>query len=303
MHRDDIAYLISHYLGTSPRKVGDSWVMTNCPFAPKTHVGGDDKKLSFGISVSNTYHCFACGAKGHLSNFPIMLSMIGIISPSVSIDMTFFISEKTKEQRIGGRLYISKEDKEKSPPDLKLFRDFPLARRDQLSPLYLTEEDAQKWEIRYNPLEDSLLFPVFNKENQLVDVKVRKNVNGKRIFYTWGASKNTWYGSHFPLKGKYLFLVEGERDAILLHRYVDNVWASLGTPTIAMINDLPSDMKIIMFFDNDIAGETIRKKVLKHLKVSHLLSIENYDFKDPAEVIEKGDIKEAIKQHLKEYRR
>lgn len=302
MHRDDIAYLISHYLGTSPRKVGDFWVMTNCPFAPKTHAGKDDRRLSFGISVSNVYHCFTCGAKGHLSNFPIMLSMTGIIPPSVSIDMTFFISEKTKEQRIGGNLYNKKEDKKESLPDLEMFREFPLANNDQLSHLFLTEIDAQKWEIRYNPLENSLLFPVFDTKNTLVDVKVRKSVNGKRVFYSWGASKNTWYGSHFPLKGKYLFLVEGERDAILLHRYVDNVWASLGTPSIAMINSLP-DMQIIMFFDNDAGGDTIRKKVLKHLNVSHLLSIENYGYKDPAEIIEKGDIKEAIKQHIKEYRR
>ncbi len=293
---------VKRFFGTKVLVVSGKWVMTNCPFASRTHPDKDDKRFSFGLSMQG-FHCFTCGAKGSLKQFPYLLRKIGIIDNYIFFEMLRYI-DILKEYS-----GIIKEEKKKKGIEgeewQKLFYNCNYVPEEKAKKLSLTLRDVKIWDIRYFPFEEGYLFPFKNKENELLGVKVRIEGEHGRKFYYLGhnGSGKLWYGEHFPLsKDLPLFLVEGERDVILLSRYVGEgqVWGSLGQPTIQMIHNLPNDIDLILFFDNDQGGEVIRRKVLKHLKgAKRVFSIENYEVKDPALVVENNMLEEVLRKKIK----
>ncbi len=61
----DRAAIIGAALRTS-RPSGDGWLRTNCPFCP-SRLGTPDRRVAFGYQTSTGgYHCFRCGARGHI---------------------------------------------------------------------------------------------------------------------------------------------------------------------------------------------------------------------------------------------
>lgn len=315
----EIKYFIERFLKTKPYVVGNQWVMTNCPFARATHSDKDDKKFSFGISVNNAFHCFTCSEKGHIRNIPLKLWKY--FKNHEFLEMSMFIEKVVKTEhyrKLGEHFYIlDKETEEKYKEEEKnehnnteklqmFYNMYPLPEYiKEYKTLHFISEDIEKWDIRYNFLDQTILFPIFNKNKQLINVKARKQLSdGRKIFYFWcKGNKTEWYGVHLlSNKSKYLFLVEGERDAIFLSRYVENVFASMGMPTIDMINRLPLDKKIILFFDNDMTGEKITQKVLKYVASSNVYIIRDYEVKDPAEVVENNMFEQVINKSIKKVR-
>lgn len=311
---DEIKKLIVEFFKTKPYVVGNRWVMTNCPFSAATHADRDDKKFSFGISVQNGYHCFTCGEKGSIKNLP--LALWKYLKYPRFFEMSIFIDEYLKSEsfrRLGNNFYIydvAAEEEKKEHTDitnnLSVFNDMPMFPDyvKEFKTMKFIQQDVEKWNIRYNFLDNSVLFPIYNTNNQLVNVKARKYKDNKKFFYFWcKGQKDEWYGIHLlSNKSKYLFLVEGERDAILLSRYVENVVASMGMPSIEMIKRIPSNKSVVLFFDNDLAGSKISKKVIKHSILPTLYVIEDYGFKDPAEVVENNSVEEVIKKIKKIHR-
>ena len=91
--------------------------------------------------------------------------------------------------------------------------------------------------------------------------------------------------------------MEGERDAILLSRYL-TAWASLGSPTNKQIDSLASlKVKLLFFFDNDKPGEEIKRKIIRKLSgVLPLYEVTDYcGCKDPAELVEKKKVRKALR--------
>jgi 5S rRNA maturation endonuclease (ribonuclease M5) len=168
--------------------------------------------------------------------------------------------------------------------------------------LHLTPQDIIKWNIRYDASNSCLFFPVYHND-KIIAIKVRRL---PKVFYFLGSNTNfkragIWYGEQFK-KTDAIFLVEGERDAILLSRYV-TVWASFGEPTTAQLSAIRKlNRKVVLFFDNDEAGKRIRQKAKKQLlNFLPLYYVSDYcGCKDPAEIVEKGKIKKALKSIKKE---
>lgn len=297
--------LIKRFFGTKTIVVSGKWVMTNCPFAKRTHPDRDDKRFSFGMTL-NGFHCFTCGAKGSLRQFPYLLKQVGIIDDYVFYEMLKYV-EVLKDYKGFERIDIEKRSKriEGDSDWQELFMSCGHVPEDKAKILSLTLRDVKVWDIRYFPFEKGFLFPLRNKENKLIGVKVRIEGEKGRKFYYLGHNGcgKLWYGEHFPLRKDIpLFLVEGERDVILLSRYVGEgqVWGSLGQPTISMIQAIPSDVDLVLFFDNDQGGQVIKKKVLKHLRgAKRIYSIEDYEVKDPALVVEYGMLEDVLKKKIK----
>lgn len=64
---EQLMVFVRDVLGCSNVSIGAEWVRGSCPLAPWTHVGGTDRKPSFGVTLVDgrpVYNCFACGAKG-----------------------------------------------------------------------------------------------------------------------------------------------------------------------------------------------------------------------------------------------
>ena len=278
----DIEILIQRYLKNKDCKpTNTGWVMCSCPFAPWTHAGGTDVHYSFGISVANGFNCFACGQKGSLYFLPQALARY---TKSFDFDMDEFIREKASIRESGYSgietvIYLSDD----------VIEMFPYAEE----VLSLTKEDIRRWNIRYDSMANALLFPIYHN-HKLHSIKVR-NLKSK-VFWTIGQMRlkqlGNWYGEHiFEDAFKWLVLVEGERDAILLGRYIPT-WASLGNPTKVQLNRLASlrGVKLLLAYDNDKAGEEMTNKTVSTIggAVPLYRPQEWFLCKDPAEIVEKG---------------
>jgi len=289
MQTNKIKELISLFLKRPSKETGEGWVMCSCPFATWTHTGGDDSRYSFGISTSGGYNCFTCGKHGSILSLPKEIARYWHINP---LPMEEFIKE-----HIGNYTETTSEIRLTEIP-AEVIEVYPYAP----SILHLTPQDVIKWNIRYDESNSCLFFPVYH-EGKIIAIKVRKL---PKVFYFLGSNTNfkragIWYGEQFK-KTDAIFLVEGERDAILLGRYV-TVWASLGEPTTAQLSTIRKlNRKVVLFFDNDETGKRIRQKAKRQLlNFLPLYYVSNYcGCKDPAEIVEKGKIKQALKSIKKE---
>ncbi|MEM0324930.1 MAG: toprim domain-containing protein [Candidatus Aenigmatarchaeota archaeon] len=295
MDKNSIIQLITDYLNKPRYKiVGQKWVMTECPFAKITHDDKDDTHFSFGISIDNGYHCFTCGEKGKLENLPNRLKKLGI---EVPIGIKEYIQTYKNTYDLDTDIIHSQQ--EKNYLTKEVYADIPLLNETILN---ITPEDAKKFDIRYK--DNSLIFPIFDKDNNLVGVKVRFLPRG---FYYLTNSKfklyGVWYGEHLintaDKKFKdFIFLTEGERDTIFLHRFGIPAIGCLGGISVKQIDRLfEFDKKLVLCFDNDDAGrkykEIIREKFAGIRKLYHITDYKGC--KDVAEAIEKGLFKEVYK--------
>lgn len=304
MQREKIKELLK-ILKIENIKDRNNWVSASCPFArfSKEHIDGYDSNPSFGVSIGevSTFNCFTCGKRGKLALLPSMLSFL------------------FKDDLIKARDFVSKYEgykttNEKLKTVLEAIPETVLDRFTKFGKGNLgciSAESIQLWNLRYDPFENMLIFPIYDVFNRLVGVRGRYLGDRKKAKYitykfnTKGDAKacGVWYGMNFELvPNKKLFLVEGERDAILLKQVgIKNVWAAMGSPSESQcetIRNLDVDnLQIVLYTDNDSAGEQIRVYLYKRLKGhAPLFMIENhYGTKDGAEAVEKGLIYKVLK--------
>lgn len=294
-------------LGAKRIKIRNNWIMCSCIFSAD-HPKGTDNKPSFGISISNPsyYHCFTCNKKGLLYEIQPLLryynldkngSAYEIIRNKESFDFKLIEQEVPKVTGI-----VPYYQYEKYPRPKKSYLNIPV-------------ELYERWDIR----EDSeyVFIPIFDRFSRLVEVKIRRKDGGnicgskcclasdnfypdlQRINGSSAKSSGIWFGSNLINQElNYLILVEGERDAILLSQFFDNVIASMGAtitkPQLSFLSQF--DFKFILFFDNDRAGKEATSKVIKGLPYKKLYYVSEYfGFKDPAEVIENKYLEEVVK--------
>ncbi len=288
---DVLKTLATEFLGQKAKVVGDKWVMTNCPFAPWLHPDGDDKKYSFGMSITGGFHCFTCGMKGSIYDLPVLLARYTHIPQ-------FALEDFIKENFYPARECALDVVPQVECLDEQILCYYPYANE---GILHLTKADIIKWNIRFDHHRGLLLFPIY-LYGKLHCIKVRSV--DKKVFWVIGNMRlkqtGNWYGDWFKPR-RWLFLVEGERDAIFLSRYT-TAWASLGEPTKRQFEYIvaywyQAKPNVCLFFDNDDVGRRMTEKAIRCLGSNlPLWMITDYcGCKDPAEIIEKGLLKEALK--------
>ena len=288
MNKENIIRIFK-YLGSRDIREGEGYIMGNCPFAKVLHKHGTDRNPSFGISVgkTSTYHCFACGVKGILRNLPSSLSKVYKQSFRKLSD---FIN---KHEGIMEISHINKDrDIIEVLPSSKL-NAFPPIKHDWM---FIKLNTLMKYNIReYNGY---VIIPIYLNTGELVGIKYRSG----RTFFTDGKFKKygAFFGMQFKLKkDEPLFLVEGERDAMLLNQFgINNVWAISGSLSKAQIKKLKyAHHTYILFFDNDETGKKYKEEVVTSLyKIKELFVVKDYcGCKDPAELYEKNLIETAMK--------
>ncbi len=296
-------------LGTTNIKNNAEWIMSACPFAHYTHESGDDKRPSFGISLSapSFYHCFGCSTKGPLSYFPTALAYYTKKDYS---DLRRFILEN---ENYNIKSYDSYDSNKKisAIPD-NILDTFTKISDEILESVFMTRETATKYELLWDAKEERMLFPIRDNFDRLVTIRGRYMGKSSNVLkhksYTElhpeghdAKSFAIWYLMNEPLvPEKPLVLVEGYKDAILLKQVgVKNVWASLGSSIGKKQMEYLKKvtLPIIMFFDDDAAGRTATEKVAIAMnKLTPLYYIKNYyRCNDPAELIQRNRLKLALK--------
>ena len=306
MYPDKIVELFK-ILKIGPGKQTGMWMMSRCPFAKWLHTDSVDKHPSFGVSIgdSSKYNCFGCGRSGNLLLLPTALE---------------YISGKKNEavrEHIGKNEMASEPKVKGSNNCLLPIPDWALKRFSKLkgaSGIY-TKETILAWDIRFDSYEYRMIFPVYTPSNEVVGIRGRFLGDSDAVakYRTYGELNQSgdakrsglWYGMQFPVvKNKWMFLVEGERDALLLRQVgASNVWGSMGAVlTDTQINTVKKlKNPICLFFDNDNEGHRAAKKVKDELKDTHTIyEVKDYcGMKDPAEAVEKRKIRSILKSILK----
>jgi len=276
--------LARKHFSPNARPVGQGWVMFSCPFAPWRHTNGD-KHPSFGISEDGGFNCFGCRIHGPLSRLPRELARYTRrYDYALERDIKKFLKNR-------GRKKIKKEIQ---PIHDDFLRDLP----DAPEIMGLTKEDIEKWQIKFDPTNKALVYPLYDRDKNLRAIKFRYLSDKKFFLFDPSDWKKTeLYGIHLPRK-KYVFLVEGDRDTILLSRYVHTL-GFLGNPSDGQLRTVRALYKaVVLFLDDDKEGHFFKELCYRKFKgFLDIYEVVNYyGAKDPAEIVERNLIRRVLKK-------
>lgn len=312
MNRKNIVKLLNML---DAEKVVEShdWIRCSCLFAPWTHSKGTDSRPSFGISIGRQshYYCFSCQRSGPLTTLVSSYCMVKRKDNPAAREFVM------KYEHIG--LESPFEDLGKSheplsvlaPAVLKRFTpahtNLAFVRERNISP-----EAIKRFGLRYDPTNTRLIFPVYDRKGQLVGIRGRATTDSFLKYKEYSdlypnktspKAHGIWWGMQFPPeKGKKLFLVEGEIDALSLWQKLKRpgIWAAMG---VALSPDQIKEIQgsknpVVLFFDNDEAGylalEKLRRKLVNVIQGVYV--IRDYGgCKDPDEIVQKGKLAQALK--------
>lgn len=310
MKREHVTELFKK-IGVVNTKDNADWKMGACPFAPYTHESGDDKRPSFGISLSapSFYHCFGCSTKGPLNYLPTALAYY---TKKDYTEIRKFILENEDYNLKSYEDQSSNTSKKIGAIPDSILDDYTPISKEILDDLAITPETAVKYDLLWDSKEERMLFPIRDNFGRLVTIRGRyigedtsvlkhKSYTGIHPEGHDAKSFGIWYMMHEPIvPDKPLVLVEGYKDAVLLKQAgVKNVWASLGSSIAKKQMEYLKrvSVPIVLFFDDDEAGRKATQNVAVAMnKLTPLYYIRNYyRCNDPADLIKKGKLKLALK--------
>lgn len=266
-------------------------VMITCPY----HKDGEERKPSCGVSTvdkringkiipAGTVHCFTCGKS--VSFETLVSNLLGFDDSGVegrkyllnNYDVTFTrqidIPLMTRNKTIENIEYVS----DKLLDEYRYTHDYMYHRG-------LTDEIIERYDIGYDRINDSITFPVRDKDGRCLFVAMR-SIRTK--FFTLPSSLNK------PLYGVYeldysnneLFICESFFDALTLAKWGYNAIALMGTGSHGQydqINKLPF-RKINVVLDGDEAGRKGTMRLAKYIDKSKIVVLyhmyDGYDIND-----------------------
>lgn len=175
--------LIKKLLNGRNYKIREDQLRCSCPFG--TH---EDKNPSFNINLEKgCYICFACGAKGSISNF--VAEMTGVST-----------SEAWQEIKLIAGI---EDDNYTSQNNL------PYSMEDYSREKYIDIGDLKTWGIENSNDGKSIKIPYFDLEGNKIAFRHRNNPESEIRFWWEGGSSNL-YGLNYlnRFKNDYLILVE-----------------------------------------------------------------------------------------------
>lgn len=212
---------IAGALGITITMVNSPWLNASCPLAPWRHKGGTDRTPSFGIMINDEgetyYKCLACKSKGRMSTLVRQLERYrgeeyrGLAFEADRLD--YMIELPTYEE-------MQAQRKEKPRPEplneaaygnlypsvfatTEAYESHPYLRKRNITP-----EAAELLDLRYDPEERRVVFPVRDKRGGLY------GFTGRSILPE-GALPHTGYRKQYPKVRDYAglpkeFLLLGE---------------------------------------------------------------------------------------------
>jgi DNA primase len=279
----DVLTLIQSTIDRYARKSGN-WIQCSCPFSQSTHAQGNDVHPSFGISCTypHGYNCFSCGKKGVA--IEQLLHLLGFENTHGEMVHNYQLPMFT--ERIIGKIvpiiYSS-----------TWLHTFPL------SPChpYITARNvpismAQQLEICYDSIENRICFPIYDRAFQCIGLQGRSigDTYPKYKFYfncnnsKYPINPGMLYGEQWINFDAPLVIVEGVFDVARVKEVYGNVTSFFGVnPSTSVLRKLYFASKILMFFDQDTAGDNACIALRKALHLTQLEDVRcNIGYKDPS---------------------
>ena len=270
-------------------------VSITCPF----HKEGKENKPSCFIYVGEddkipwgTFHCFTCGEKGSLVKF--------IAS---AFDRSEYYAKEWLKRNFTEKILNNVELNIAEEIDLRKFGDAVMKEMSKeineyiLSTLqswhpymeqrHISKEIANKFEIKYSPEKECLVFPIRDKDGNVISATTR-SIKGKTFNIPKGTEK-TIYLLNECLKenSNQVVVCEGQIDALVSWSYGFPAIALFGAGTTEnQIQELNKTNIIhyILMYDNDEAGRKganrFKKLIKKSVFITDIIMPKNKDVAD-----------------------
>ena len=248
---------------------------------------GDDEKIPWG-----TFHCFTCGEKGSLVKFI-----------SSAFDRSeYYAKEWLKKNFTERALEYKKLDiadeidlrksRDVAPKELRKITDeYILSTLQSWHPYmeqrHISKEIANKFEVKYSPEKECLVFPIRDKNGDIISATTRSVKNKK--FNIPKSTEKTIYLLNECLKENcnQVVVCEGQIDALVSWSYGVPAIALFGAGTTeGQMKELNKTNIIhyILMYDNDSAGRKgasrFKKMIKKNVFITDIIMPINKDVAD-----------------------
>ena len=248
---------------------------------------GEDEKIPWG-----TFHCFTCGEKGSLVKF--------IAS---AFDRNEYYAKEWLKKNFTEKILNNVELNIAEEIDLRKYGDVVMKEITKTTNEYIlstlqswhpymeqrhiSKDIANKFEIKYSPEKECLVFPIRDKNGNLISSTTR-SIKGKTFNIPKGTEK-TIYLLNECLKenSNQVVVCEGQIDALVSWSYGFPAIALFGAGTTEnQIQELNKTNIIhyILMYDNDEAGRKganrFRKLIKKSVFITDIIMPKNKDVAD-----------------------
>jgi len=269
------------------------WVISECPLGPWRHTAGKSSPEVFGVKIESNdpqAHCFACGFHGTLGS--LLQRMVGENKVSPKIEAKWgkalqLVSETESEFEIDFDT-PGIEEVLAAPKGLHEFPDwwlesFPPVMDSPACHAYLWEQRgvwpvvAQALDLRYDPKEHRVCFPVRDFKGRLVGLHgraINESVEPRYRMYLFAKKNNplAWLGESWVDLDKPIVVVEGPFDLASVRRVYRNVVTPLfANPSLDKIARMSDALEWITFLDRGAGGDAGRAKIDKALGADHVI--------------------------------
>lgn len=267
------------WLGVRYKKSGDGWYIC-CPFP--NHKGGNEKTPSLGINEKNgmmIFHCFGCEASG---TFPhLVASVKGVTVPEAIslLEKKFAIDDYRSDEQLTKleKVVVNIPSWGERYAKKGLLGEAVLELYEEPDPTkYLkrrgfTDLALKRFEIGYDRWKERVTIPIRDGNNDLVGIVGRavNDAQPKYLFYGDDFRKGDYVYGMGDVEGPELVVCEGHLDRVhLWQNGIRNAVALQG----AMCTDTQAEWiartadEVIIWLDNDEAGETGTEKLINALR-------------------------------------
>lgn len=266
----------------------DDYVRVTCP----VHAGGTEKHPSCSVYCGNGelqygwYHCFTCSSSGPLYKF------IGeCFGQSANYGRQWLLNNF-------GNTYITDRElqledielntvvkEEKEYLDESVLEEFS-SYHPYMTKRKLTDEVIEKFEIKYDPLSKSIVFPVRDINGKIAFL-TRRSTEGKKFIIDKGADKSVIYLLYNNINEREVYVVESQINALTLESWGYHAIALFGAGTsegqMKTLNNT-NIKRYILCYDNDQAGrkgaKRFKKLIRKDVFVDDIIMPEGKDVND-----------------------
>ena len=247
---------------------------------------GEDEKIPWG-----TFHCFTCGEKGSLVKF-----ISGVLDCTESYAQKWLkdnFTENVVEENaididspIMLNNFINNSRNNKSYLREDILNDFQ-SWHPYIGQRHISKEIAERFQIKYDPATQTIVFPVRDVKNNLIFL-TRRSIEGKKFYIDESASK-TVYLLNEAIKNKYtqVIVVESQINALVSYSYGFPAVALFGAGTTkGQIDELNKTniLHYILMYDNDEAGRRGANKFKQLIKnnafITDIIMPKNKDVAD-----------------------
>jgi len=266
-------------------------IKVTCP----VHKGGHELHPSCVIYGINTekpnWYCFTCGKHGDFVSFVeecLETDYNGAKEWLLENFNSSYIIEGDEVSPIWNTTFSDSEQSVEYIDEEKFFRDLQ-SYHPYMSERGLTDETIKKFELKYDPLDQTIVFPIRDKNGGLISF-TKRSVNSKKFHIAKSFKKENLYLLYNILQEQpeSIGICEGQFSALMAYQYGLPSVALIGAGTteaqMEVINSLPIN-HFVLLYDGDDAGRKgaakFKKLVKKSAWVDDIILPEG---KDPADL-------------------